>query len=231
MGVVDGNQPMPTGLKRDLGLVDTAAIAIGAMIGSGIFILPGIDYVFAGPAAVLAFAVAGCRSGTAASLDGCCGTRRVTRDRRGPRVRRGRRDRGRDTRRRRLRSGEAPARRRDRRGDRGHDQPPPGDPRVRAAQPPRGRRTVPRGAHLGLYGAGDDHGFETDDPIPSLARFVGEADLLLTGVGRAGVLTSVRGDPGQRLVEAVDCTAVMVQTHEDRQRGPLERAVLDYLFS
>ena len=58
MGVVDGNQPMPTDLKRDLGLVDTAAIAIGAMIGSGIFILPGIAYVFAGPAAVLAFAVA-----------------------------------------------------------------------------------------------------------------------------------------------------------------------------
>ncbi len=50
---------MPTGLKRDLGLVSTTAIAIGAMVGSGIFILPAIAYTAAGPAAVVAFLIAG----------------------------------------------------------------------------------------------------------------------------------------------------------------------------
>ncbi|MCU4926978.1 amino acid permease [Halobacteria archaeon AArc-dxtr1] len=50
---------MPTGLKRDLGLLSTTALAIGAMVGSGIFILPAIAYDAAGPAAVLAFFLAG----------------------------------------------------------------------------------------------------------------------------------------------------------------------------
>ena len=50
---------MPTGLKRDLGLPATTAIAIGAMVGSGIFILPGIAYVTTGPAVVVAYLVAG----------------------------------------------------------------------------------------------------------------------------------------------------------------------------
>ncbi len=49
---------MPSGLKRDLGLAETTAIAVGAMVGSGIFILPGIAYVLAGSAAVLAFVLA-----------------------------------------------------------------------------------------------------------------------------------------------------------------------------
>ena len=49
---------MPSGLKRDLGLAETTAIAVGAMVGSGIFILPGIAYVLAGSAAVLAFLIA-----------------------------------------------------------------------------------------------------------------------------------------------------------------------------
>ena len=49
---------MPTDLKRDLGLAETTAIAVGAMVGSGIFILPGIAYITAGSAAVLAFVIA-----------------------------------------------------------------------------------------------------------------------------------------------------------------------------
>ena len=49
---------MPSGLKRDLGLAETTAIAVGAMVGSGIFILPGIAYAYAGSAAVLAFLIA-----------------------------------------------------------------------------------------------------------------------------------------------------------------------------
>lgn len=51
---------MPSGLKRDLGLLSTTAIAVGAMVGSGIFILPGLAYmVTGGPAAVTAFILAG----------------------------------------------------------------------------------------------------------------------------------------------------------------------------
>lgn len=52
---------MASGLKRDLGIGATTAIAVGAMVGSGIFILPGIAYmdVGANPAAVWAFLFAG----------------------------------------------------------------------------------------------------------------------------------------------------------------------------
>ncbi len=52
---------MPAGdqeLQRDLGLVSVVAISVGAMIGSGIFILPGLAMAEAGPAVVLAFVFA-----------------------------------------------------------------------------------------------------------------------------------------------------------------------------
>lgn len=45
-------------LERDLGLVSIVAISTGAMIGSGIFVLPGIAMAEAGPAVILAFALA-----------------------------------------------------------------------------------------------------------------------------------------------------------------------------
>ncbi len=49
---------MPSGLKRDLGLPATMAIAIGAMVGSGVFILPGIAFIeVGGPSVVAAFLV------------------------------------------------------------------------------------------------------------------------------------------------------------------------------
>ena len=50
---------MPEELERDLGLVNVIAISMGAMIGSGIFILPGLAMAEAGPAVVLAFVIAG----------------------------------------------------------------------------------------------------------------------------------------------------------------------------
>ncbi len=56
---------MPTGLKRDLGLPATTAIAVGSMVGSGIFILPGVAYMTIGeegvghPSVVMAFLVSG----------------------------------------------------------------------------------------------------------------------------------------------------------------------------
>jgi amino acid transporter/mannitol/fructose-specific phosphotransferase system IIA component (Ntr-type) len=46
-------------LKRELTLLDTFCIATGAMISSGLFVLPGIAYAAAGPAVVLAFLLAG----------------------------------------------------------------------------------------------------------------------------------------------------------------------------
>ena len=40
-------------LKRDLGLIETVAISMGAMVGSGIFILPGVAYLEVGTSAVV----------------------------------------------------------------------------------------------------------------------------------------------------------------------------------
>ena len=46
-------------LERDLGLPSVLAISIGAMIGSGIFILPALAMEIAGPAVIVAYALAG----------------------------------------------------------------------------------------------------------------------------------------------------------------------------
>ena len=48
-----------TELKRDLGLAGVFAVATGAMISSGLFVLPGLAYAKAGPAMVLAYLLAG----------------------------------------------------------------------------------------------------------------------------------------------------------------------------
>ncbi|MFB6135928.1 MAG: APC family permease [Halobacteriaceae archaeon] len=50
---------MPKELERDLGLYATVTISIGAMVGSGIFVLPGLAAKIAGPAVVLAYFLAG----------------------------------------------------------------------------------------------------------------------------------------------------------------------------
>ena len=46
-------------LKKELGLVHVFCIASGAMISSGLFILPGLAYAWAGPAVVLSYFLAG----------------------------------------------------------------------------------------------------------------------------------------------------------------------------
>ncbi len=46
-------------LERDLGLPAVLAISVGAMIGSGIFILPALALDIAGPAVILAYLIAG----------------------------------------------------------------------------------------------------------------------------------------------------------------------------
>jgi len=46
-------------LERSLGLYSTMMISMGAMIGSGIFVLPALGYKKAGPAVILAYVLAG----------------------------------------------------------------------------------------------------------------------------------------------------------------------------
>jgi len=50
---------MGEGLERDLGLYATVTISMGAMIGSGIFVLPALGFKKAGPAVILAYLLAG----------------------------------------------------------------------------------------------------------------------------------------------------------------------------
>ena len=46
-------------LERDLGLYATVTISMGAMIGSGIFVLPALGFTKAGPAVIVAYILAG----------------------------------------------------------------------------------------------------------------------------------------------------------------------------
>ncbi len=50
-------------LKKNLGLIHVFCIATGAMISSGIFVLPGIAHAKAGPAVILSYLIAGCIAG------------------------------------------------------------------------------------------------------------------------------------------------------------------------
>ena len=47
------------GLRKELGLLDVFSIASGAMISSGLFVLPGVAFAVAGPAVFLAYLLAG----------------------------------------------------------------------------------------------------------------------------------------------------------------------------
>ncbi|KPK64110.1 hypothetical protein AMJ83_03685 [candidate division WOR_3 bacterium SM23_42] len=46
-------------LRKELGLFETFAIAAGAMISSGLFVLPGLAFAKAGPAMILSYIIAG----------------------------------------------------------------------------------------------------------------------------------------------------------------------------
>lgn len=52
-------EPERATLQRDLGLAGVFAIATGAMISSGLFVLPGLAFAISGPSMVLAYALAG----------------------------------------------------------------------------------------------------------------------------------------------------------------------------
>ena len=54
-----GSSAMGKELERDLGLYATLTISIGAMLGSGIFVLPGLATKMAGPAVMIAYVLAG----------------------------------------------------------------------------------------------------------------------------------------------------------------------------
>lgn len=56
VGMVDG----PTGetLSREIGLFGVFSIAAGAMISSGLFVLPGLAFAYAGPAVIISYALA-----------------------------------------------------------------------------------------------------------------------------------------------------------------------------
>jgi len=71
---------------------------------------------------------------------------------------------------------------------------------------------------------------ETDDPIDGVARFVGDADLLVTGVSHRGLRDEIFGGTANQLVDAVDCTAIQVQTHDARKRGFVEQLLMEYVF-
>lgn len=49
----------PLDLKRDLGFYAVLTISVGAMVGSGIFVLPGLGFSVAGPGIVVAYVLAG----------------------------------------------------------------------------------------------------------------------------------------------------------------------------
>ncbi len=72
---------------------------------------------------------------------------------------------------------------------------------------------------------------ETDDRVAGLARFVGDADLLVTGVDTSGLRGRLLSSPSNQLVESVECTAVMVQGHDStRAQGLIGRLLMNYVF-
>ena len=50
---------MERGLRKELTLLDVFCVATGAMISSGLFILPGLAFAKAGPAVIISYAIAG----------------------------------------------------------------------------------------------------------------------------------------------------------------------------
>jgi amino acid permease len=57
--MIGDDYQMKNDLERDLGLYATVTISMGAMIGSGIFVLPALGLKKAGPAVILAYILAG----------------------------------------------------------------------------------------------------------------------------------------------------------------------------
>ncbi len=71
---------------------------------------------------------------------------------------------------------------------------------------------------------------ETDDRVAGLVRFAESADLVVTGTENRGLSGVLLGRPGDRLVDAVDVTAIMVQPADQQRPGLVQRLVLERLF-
>ena len=76
----------------------------------------------------------------------------------------------------------------------------------------------------------DSQIIENDDRIAGLARFANAADLLVTTTERRGIRGAVFGRPGDRLVDSVDCTSIMVQPPDQQRAGFIQRVILNRLF-
>jgi len=76
----------------------------------------------------------------------------------------------------------------------------------------------------------DSRILRSDDRVAGLARFANAADLLVTTTERRGVSGALFGRPGDRLVDAVDVTAIMVQPAGNQRPGLIQRVVLKRLF-
>ena len=76
----------------------------------------------------------------------------------------------------------------------------------------------------------DSRILKTDDRVAGLARFASDADLLVTTAERRGIRGALFGRPGDRLVDTVDCTSVMVQPADKQQLGVIQRVVINRLF-
>ncbi|OMP68224.1 amino acid permease [Domibacillus epiphyticus] len=57
--LLDGKQPKEDALKKEMGAFDLTMLGIGAIIGTGIFVLTGTGALTAGPALILSFVIAG----------------------------------------------------------------------------------------------------------------------------------------------------------------------------
>lgn len=77
----------------------------------------------------------------------------------------------------------------------------------------------------------DSRVLATDDRPKGLSWFAESADLLVTTTQRRGIQGIVFGRPGDRLVDGVDCTAVMVQPLDARKSGLIQRVLIDRLFN
>jgi len=100
--------------------------------------------------------------------------------------------------------------------------------------PPEGRRAVVEAYHADLRRIltvpARSQLLETDDRVAGLARFAKSADLLVTSAESRGLWGDLVGRPGDRLVDSVDSTAVMVQPADEQRPGIVQRLVLERLF-
>lgn len=71
---------------------------------------------------------------------------------------------------------------------------------------------------------------ETNDPVQDINRFLGPADLLITGVDRPGFIGRIFRSSENTLVDSVEMTSIQVHSKEESKKSFLERLLMDHLF-